>query len=76
VGTSIGLQLNNLEAGRYTLRMFNAAAQLVFVDNINHIGNTANIPIQLNKVYASGAYQLELIDAKGNSYKQTILIAE
>jgi hypothetical protein len=73
---TIGLQLNNLTAGSYTAVLYNAAGQQVWMNTMNHNGSNGSTSLQLNKTLASGTYQLQLSDSKGNSYKQTVLVVE
>jgi hypothetical protein len=73
---TIGLQLNNLTAGSYTAVLYNTAGQQVWLNTINHNGSNGSTSLQLNKTLASGTYQLQLTDTKGNSFKQTVLVVE
>lgn len=76
-GSVIGLQMNNLEAGDYTARLFNNAGQEIWNKGIKHNGSNGSISIQLKNALASGNYQLQLTnDAKGTKYQQTILVVE
>ena len=76
-GNVIGLQMNNLEAGEYTARLFNVAGQEIWNKGITHNGNNGAISIQLQKALSSGNYQLQLTnDAKGTKYQQTVLVVE
>jgi hypothetical protein len=72
----IGLQMNNLTAGNYTAVLYNTAGQQVWMKTMNHNGNNGSTSLQLNKTLASGTYQLQLTDNKGNSYQQTVLVVE
>jgi hypothetical protein len=73
---TIGLQMNNLTAGSYTARLYNAAGQQVWENTMNHNGNNGSTSLHLNKTLASGTYQLQLTDSKGNNYQQTVLVVE
>ena len=73
---TIGLQMNNLTAGSYTAVLYNTAGQQVWMNTMNHNGSNGSTSLQLNKTLASGTYQLQLTDSKGNSYKQTVLVVE
>lgn len=75
-GNTIGLQMNNLEAGIYTAKLYNAGGQEIWSNSIKHNGNNGSITLQLKNALAAGSYQLQLADTKGNSYLQTILVVE
>jgi GEVED domain/Ig-like domain CHU_C associated len=75
-GNVIGLQLNNLEQGVYTAKLTTTTGQQVWSNTINHNGNNGSLSLQLNKKVAQGSYQLQLIDAKGNAYSQSVLVVE
>ena len=76
-GNVIGVQMNNLEAGLYTARLFNSAGQEIWSKGITHNGNNGSISLQLKNVLSSGSYQLQLTnDAKGTKYLQTVLVVE
>jgi hypothetical protein len=68
--------MNNLTAGAYTARLYNAAGQQVWENTMNHNGNNGSTSLHLNKTLASGTYQLQLTDSKGNNYQQTVLVVE
>ena len=73
---TIGLQMNNLASGKYTAILYNAAGQQVWMNTMNHNGSNGSTSLQLNKTLASGTYQLQLTDSKGNSFKQSVLVVE
>ncbi len=72
-GNTIGLQLNGVATGVGTVRLFNNMGQLVYTETINNAGSNGSMTVEINKHLAAGTYQLQLTDAKGNSYKETVL---
>jgi hypothetical protein len=60
------LQLNNMAAGNYALRMFNTLGQLIMGSSIKHQGGSSIHPIAVDKSLAKGIYRLEVIDEKEN----------
>ena len=75
-GNTIGLQLNNMEAGKYVARLFNAVGQEVYTNTITHNGFNESMNLQISKPLTFGVYHLKLIDIKGISYTQNILVVE
>jgi hypothetical protein len=75
-GNVIGLQLNNIASGNYTARLFNSVGQEVYVSNLQHNGNNGSTGLLLTKSLATGTYQLQISDNKGNNYQQTVVVVE
>lgn len=75
-GSTIGVQLNNIESGKYTVKLFNISGQEVWKSTIPHNGNNGIVNLQLNKKISAGNYELQLIDVKGNNYKEMVLVTE
>jgi hypothetical protein len=69
----IHLQLNEVEKGRYTIRLVNLQGQPVVKQIIEHNGSSSPIVIALNKKISAGIYYLEVVNAN-DSYRQNILI--
>ncbi|WP_207495447.1 T9SS type A sorting domain-containing protein [Aridibaculum aurantiacum] len=67
-GNVLNLQLNNLAAGVYELRLYNNLGQQVMVRNIKHAGGSATQTINLTDAVGAGIYQLQLgnVDLKMN----------
>ena len=64
---SIGLQMSNVAAGIYTVKITNANGQLIWKELINHAGGTATNVIHPSSQLTSGNYQLEVIGITGKS---------
>jgi hypothetical protein len=75
-GSTIGVQMSNLEAGVYAARLFNSLGQEVWTNSVKHNGNNGSISLDLGKVLAAGSYQLSFTDTKGNSFNQSIAVVE
>jgi hypothetical protein len=75
-GNNINLQTNSLNKGSYTAKLFTANGQQVFTKTINILGGNASVSLQINNAVAAGNYQLQLTDSKGNSFTQTVVMAE
>ncbi|MEO6721820.1 MAG: T9SS type A sorting domain-containing protein [Ferruginibacter sp.] len=59
-GGIIGLQFNNIPAGRYQLRLFNDVGQLLFTKSVEHTRGTTAESITPSMTLAKGIYQLEI----------------
>lgn len=59
-GLSINMQMQNMVAGQYTLRLYNLLGQVVFTRLVNHPGGTATEIIYLPVTTAKGIYQAEI----------------
>ena len=66
---TIGLQMNSMHAGVYSVRLLNSAGQSIVTKSVNHAGGTASVNIQY-PAQLTGHYQLEII---GNNKKKTVL---
>lgn len=73
---TIGLQMTNLSAGNYNVKMYNAAGVEVWNNKLQHNGNNGTTILKLNSALSSGTYQLQLVDEKGTAYTQSIIVAE
>jgi|GEM_PF-1808327 len=71
---NIGLQLSNLPAGIYSVRLTNSNGQLMCKELINHAGGTSTNVVHPASELISGAYQLEVIDITGKSTVIKVLI--
>jgi autotransporter-associated beta strand protein len=58
-GSTIQLQLSNLEKGNYSVTLFNQLGQQVMSKTINHNGGSSNQTIEIGTL-ASGVYELRL----------------
>ena len=57
---NIGLQMNNMPAGKYLVRLSNPLGQEILSKEINHPGGTMRQKIQPEKQIARGLYNLEI----------------
>ncbi len=60
VGTTLYLQLSNLERGTYTMTLYSGAGQAVFTRTVQHNGGFSLEQLQLPATLAKGAYSLQL----------------
>jgi ELWxxDGT repeat protein len=58
-GSTIQLQVSNVEKGNYSVTLFNQLGQQVMNKTINHIGGSSNQTVELG-ILASGVYELRL----------------
>ena len=71
---TINLQMNNMAAGVYSIRVFNGVGQVILNRSINHAAGNSTETIQLGKGAVKGVYQLEVVKPD-NSKFATKLIA-
>ena len=64
---SFGLQMSNLSAGLYTVKITNGNGQLIWKQSVSHPGGTSTNIINPSSQLGSGNYQLEVIDITGKS---------
>ena len=64
---NIGLQINNLPAGNYNLRLISMAGQVMTEQQVSLSGGTATQSIKIDKLLSSGIYKLEITDAANNT---------
>jgi hypothetical protein len=71
----IGLQMNNIPAGRYTVRILNSDGRLVSREMINHTGGNGTQTITSASQLVSGTYQVEIVgeDKTVNSLRLLVL---
>jgi hypothetical protein len=71
---SFGLQMSNVAAGIYTVKITNGNGQLIWRQMINHPGGTVTNVINPSSQLVSGNYQLEVIDITGKSTVIKVMI--
>lgn len=71
---SFGLQMSNVSAGIYTVKISNSNGQLVWKELVNHPGGTATNIIHPSSQLTGGTYQLEVIDITGKSTVIKVLV--
>ena len=57
---TINLQLNNVPAGLYTVRLINTSGQLIYSKQVNHSNGNSSEVINISNSLAKGIYQLEV----------------
>jgi hypothetical protein len=67
-GSNIGLQLNNIDKGNYTLMLYNDLGQQVYQTPVYHTGGTVFKSIQVGKSLANGTYRLVLTGIGGERF--------
>ena len=72
-GNTIGLQLNNVEKGKYAVKLINSAGQVIYQSILQHNGSSASDQIILSNTVPAGRYQLELSTEKGIRMLQTLI---
>jgi len=71
-GKTLNIQLNNIDAGKYALSIYNMAGQKLYSETINHPGGTIALAVNMRGA-AKGVYQA-VLTGNGQSYTKTILI--
>jgi len=72
-GNSVGLQLNNIDKGTYTMILYNNLGQNVYQTQVYHTGGTAFKIIPLSKALANGTYRLSLAGMDGERFITQII---
>lgn len=57
-GKVVGLQLNNIAKGNYTIQLFNSAGQLIALKKLQHNGGSASESLEINSAFAAGKFEL------------------
>ncbi|MEO6230903.1 MAG: T9SS type A sorting domain-containing protein [Ferruginibacter sp.] len=60
-GSSFGLEINNMPAGKYKVNLINTLGQIVFTNELSHTEGSSVETIQTGKKLSTGIYQLEVI---------------
>lgn len=69
----INLQMNNMAAGIYNVRVFNAVGQVILNRQINHATGNSTETIQLGKGVVKGVYQLEVIKSDNAKFSSKVM---
>ncbi len=72
-GSTIGLQLNNIGKGTYTLILYNSLGQHVYQTPVYHTGGTTFKILPLNNTLANGTYRLSLTGTNGERFITQII---
>lgn len=71
-GNSIGLQINNLPKGIYTISVTNKAGQLIANKILNHLGGSATESVEFSKAIAAGVYHVRIMGESVNVTEEVI----
>jgi len=71
VGNNLHLQLNNLEAGNYSLQVINKLGKQVFATHISPVGGSSTESVATSNL-ATGTYTLKLTHSNGATYQTQI----
>ena len=72
-GDKVTVQMNNLEAGKYTMSLYNNAGQLVASKEVTHTTGNTTIELPINATVANGVYSLRVIGV--NNYTTEVIIS-
>jgi len=68
------ITLQNMQAGKYTMMLYTTEGKQVLQRLLQYDGQTATQTINLPLSLAAGSYRLVLLDAKGNEWKQQVVV--
>jgi hypothetical protein len=66
VSGTVGLQMNNMAAGNYTVHILNNSGQLIFSKLINHTEGSSTETITVGQSAGKGVYRMEVIHPDNN----------
>lgn len=69
----INLQMNNMAAGVYNIRVFNGVGQVILNRSINHASGNSTETIQLGKGAVKGVYQLEVVKPDNSKFSSKVI---
>ena len=72
VGNTLKVALNNLEAGKYSVSVYNVLGEKVVAKSITHVGGTSVQQLSINSHLAAGTYTVHVSNANGVSYQSQI----
>jgi hypothetical protein len=72
-GKRFTLQMGNIPGGRFSMEIYTATGQLVYLQQLDHTGKTVNYPIQLPATLSRGVYVL-LVTGTHTRYTQNLMI--
>lgn len=70
---TINIQMNNMPAGLYNVRVVNGMGQVMVSRQINHVAGNSTETIQLGKGAGKGIYQLEVIKPDNNKFATKVM---
>ncbi len=72
VGQKLNVSFNNLEAGKYSLAVYDAIGKKVVEKSISHIGGTVVEQLSINSHLAAGTYTVHVSNVNGISYQSKV----
>jgi hypothetical protein len=69
----INLQMNNMPAGNYNVRVFNSMGQTILVKFINRVAGSSTETIQLGKGFTKGVYQLDVVKPDNSKFSSKVI---
>ena len=72
-GSTIGLQMNNIDKGTYTMVLYNDLGQKVYQTQVYHNGGSAFKTIPISTAMANGTYRLSLMGTNGERFMTQII---
>ena len=70
------LQMNNVNAGKYKLMVYDARGRAVISRDIEHFGGSSTQQILLPNGTASGAYRVVLLSNEKSIFSTTLIVAD
>jgi hypothetical protein len=70
------LQMNNVNAGKYKLMVYDARGRVVISRDIEHFGGSSTQQILLPNGTASGAYRVVLLSNEKSIFSTTLIVAD
>ncbi|MEI6628490.1 MAG: T9SS type A sorting domain-containing protein, partial [Alphaproteobacteria bacterium] len=72
IGAKLNVALNHLDAGKYSITVYNVLGAKVVEKSITHVGGNAVEQLSINSHLAAGVYTVRVSDANGVSYQSQI----
>jgi len=69
----ITLQMTNMPQGKYAVRLLNPIGQVIYNQDVNHLGGNATFNLSFNRTLAKGAYQIEVFKPDYSKASFTII---
>ena len=70
------LQINNVNAGKYKLMVYDAAGRVVISRDVEHFEGSSTEQIFLPASTASGAYRVVLLSKEKSIFSTTLIVAD
>ena len=72
VGSKLNVSINHLEAGKYTITVYDVLGAKVVEKSITHVGGSTSEQLSINSHLATGAYTVRVSNSNGVSYQSKI----